>query len=193
MVEGQVWLAWERSRVLKSSIETTDRQEWKNLPKAYLSPSPLLPEVPHLGAVHSTSGDPSDADPDAQTRFKIGLARPDDKAFGTLKVYVLIVKGEDQGTAFPIFKQSTVIGRSKTDIVVNDQDVSRRHAAVDIRGKGQFRVRDLASTNGTFLNGNRISEDALVDNDEIRVGASVLKFVLGDRRLEEERAKLREG
>ena len=89
---------------MKSVLETTDWQERMKRPEAYLPAPPSLPEVPRLETVRATSGDPGDADPDAQTRFKIGLAQHGDKAFGTLKVYVLVVKGEDQGTAFPIFK-----------------------------------------------------------------------------------------
>jgi hypothetical protein len=67
------------------------------------------------------------------------------------------------------------IGRSEeSEIVLLDPGVSRTHAIVEIAGGKAF-VRDLGSTNGTFLNGRRIEAEALRDGDELRFGNTRLR------------------
>ncbi len=70
----------------------------------------------------------------------------------------------------------TVIGRERAaaDLVLTDPGISRRHAAVRALG-GHITVEDLGSSNGTFVNGQRIStEIELADGDEIQLGRAVL-------------------
>ena len=62
------------------------------------------------------------------------------------------------------------IGRSEEgEIVLVDPSVSRAHAVVEV-GAGRAFVRDLGSTNGTYLNGRRIEAESLRDGDELRFG-----------------------
>lgn len=68
------------------------------------------------------------------------------------------------------------IGRSEEgEIVLVDPSVSRAHAVVEIDRGGAF-VRDLGSTNGTFLNGRRIKAESLRDGDELRFGNTRMRF-----------------
>jgi hypothetical protein len=68
------------------------------------------------------------------------------------------------------------IGRSEEgEIVLLDPSVSRTHAVVEIGARG-VRVRDLGSTNGTFLNGRRIESGTLRDGDELRFGNTRMRF-----------------
>jgi FHA domain/Protein of unknown function (DUF3662) len=68
------------------------------------------------------------------------------------------------------------IGRSEEgEIVLVDPSVSRAHAVVEIDEGGAF-VRDLGSTNGTFLNGRRIEAGSLRDGDELRFGNTRMRF-----------------
>ncbi len=61
------------------------------------------------------------------------------------------------------------LGRSESaDLPVNSTRVSREHAVIECRG-GQWRVRDLKSTNGTFVNGVRVEESPLSDGDVLKV------------------------
>lgn len=71
------------------------------------------------------------------------------------------------------------IGRSKehNDIVVNDEKVSRNHLQMIMDDNGNYSVQDLNSTNGTFVNGHRISGQVpLKVTDELRIGNTVLSW-----------------
>lgn len=70
---------------------------------------------------------------------------------------------------------ATVIGREEGEIVVDDPAVSGRHFQIEERGS-EFYVRDLGSSNGTFLNGREVESAKLQTGDRIRAGATVLTF-----------------
>jgi pSer/pThr/pTyr-binding forkhead associated (FHA) protein len=90
---------------------------------------------------------------------------------------LLIVKrGYEEGSRFLLDTDLTTIGRHpKADIFLDDVTVSRRHAEFVRTGKN-FRVRDLASLNGTYYNGSRVDEVLLEDGAEIQVGKFKLTF-----------------
>lgn len=70
----------------------------------------------------------------------------------------------------------TVIGRgAEADVRLADHAVSRRHAEIRV-GDGTATVNDLGSTNGTIVNGARVSTAELADGDEVRLGETVLVF-----------------
>jgi pSer/pThr/pTyr-binding forkhead associated (FHA) protein len=82
----------------------------------------------------------------------------------------------DVSPAFTIEKETVQIGRlSDNDIMLPDPNVSRVHARVSRRGDSYF-VTDLKSTNGTFLNEERIMDARLADEDVIRLGSTRLVF-----------------
>src|SRR5579871_6024590 len=70
------------------------------------------------------------------------------------------------------------IGRTPENAVVLPADhVSRNHAMIQMTDRGEYFLLDLGSSNGTFLNGNRVSVPSLLkDGDQIRIGTSVLSF-----------------
>jgi pSer/pThr/pTyr-binding forkhead associated (FHA) protein len=57
-------------------------------------------------------------------------------------VYLVVERGRDRGRVFPLNRQVTVLGRSGTEILINDPDISRRHAAIDVQGEGKYVLRD---------------------------------------------------
>jgi pSer/pThr/pTyr-binding forkhead associated (FHA) protein len=63
------------------------------------------------------------------------------------------------------------------DVLIKDERMSRQHLAVTPRD-GKYYVRDLNSTNGTYVNNERITEMELKPNDRIRGGQTVLVFEL---------------
>jgi predicted component of type VI protein secretion system len=79
------------------------------------------------------------------------------------------------GKVFPLEAQEIYIGREPTNmIVINDIQVSRRHAKMELRGSA-YLVQDLGSTNGTFVNGRRLSgTQALNPGDTVELGESIV-------------------
>lgn len=70
------------------------------------------------------------------------------------------------------------IGRSSSnDIVLDDQTVSAQHAILYIDDNNQYRIKDLNSTNGTFVNDNRISDSILKQTDTVRLGNHYIDWI----------------
>jgi pSer/pThr/pTyr-binding forkhead associated (FHA) protein len=70
---------------------------------------------------------------------------------------------------------SLTLGRGEADVVVDDPEISRRHAVIRA-GAGFFVIEDLDSLNGTWVNGQRISGTARLEpGDIIRLGKTVLE------------------
>jgi pSer/pThr/pTyr-binding forkhead associated (FHA) protein len=93
--------------------------------------------------------------------------------------YVLsFVAGKDHGREFPLPADlDIVIGRvSDVDLLLLDERVSRKHAKVSTHG-GKMMIEDLASKNGTFVNGQRIRTAELKEGDEILIGMSKIKLL----------------
>jgi hypothetical protein len=77
---------------------------------------------------------------------------------------------------FPLAKRITSIGRgTSNDLVLNDAQVSTRHAEIVV-SEQTFLLRDLQSSNGTWLNGKKIAESPLYLGDEILLGSTRLIF-----------------
>jgi hypothetical protein len=80
------------------------------------------------------------------------------------------------GRAHPITARSVTFGRSREcDLRIADGNASRRHAEVVQEGATYF-VRDLGSTNGTDVNGERITREKLSDGDRITIGSTDIVF-----------------
>jgi len=75
-------------------------------------------------------------------------------------------------------QEKTTLGRKDVDIRINDLDLSRKHAVVEIVGGRQAYVRDLASTNGTFVNGNRVTYQEIKQGDLVQIGQCVFEIFI---------------
>ncbi|MGE0708505.1 MAG: FHA domain-containing protein [Planctomycetota bacterium] len=91
---------------------------------------------------------------------------------------LLAVKGNDAGKSWPLgHKNVHILGRGvSTDITIWDIRASRAHCRIDRGEGGGYRISDLNSSNGTTVNGRRITTHELVDGDEVRIGATVLRY-----------------
>lgn len=111
-----------------------------------------------------------------------GRVAPATSATATASHPVLDVDGRRYQLTGP----RTVLGRgSEADIVVDDPGVSRQHAEIRLDG-GTAVLRDLGSTNGTFVDGDRASTARLVDGSTITLGRTKIRFSSRSERSEDD-------
>jgi len=94
-------------------------------------------------------------------------------------VILTVIKGPDRGKRFELPEDAALlVGRSSTDIPLDDQTISRRHAQL-VPEDDQWMIHDLKSANGTFVNGVRVADPRpLKPGDQIRVGSTLFLFGL---------------
>jgi two-component system NtrC family sensor kinase len=89
---------------------------------------------------------------------------------------LFVIRGEDQGSRFELTGERVTLGRDPANTIrLRDPEMSRRHAEIRRDGEDYWLV-DLGSSNGTFVNGRRISQHRLVNGDQIQIGGSLLLF-----------------
>jgi len=97
---------------------------------------------------------------------------------------LVVIKGPQRGTEFVISSDMIRIGKApENDLVLADETVSRVHFEIARDAKG-YLVRDLKSTNGTFLDGAEVKEAYLRAGSIVAVGATELKFTPFEERIE---------
>lgn len=91
--------------------------------------------------------------------------------------YKLEYLANDELQTFYLNKKNIILGKlSKNDLQINDTTVSRNHCKF-IKTKNSYKIIDLNSTNGTFVNGKIINEKILNVGDNIAIGKTILKFL----------------
>jgi hypothetical protein len=86
------------------------------------------------------------------------------------------IGGAYAGNSFELRPGKLSIGRQAADILLeNDSQVSRQHAQVEVGADQLATIRDLGSTNGTWVNEERVTERTLAPGDMLRVGTSQFK------------------
>lgn len=95
--------------------------------------------------------------------------------------WLVLVDGVHAGHIFNLHPDATVIGREAScDVVIDDPSISRQHAKIRVLEgddkKKHFVLHDLATENGTLLNGEEIDKCELQDGDQIVIGQTKLIF-----------------
>lgn len=110
----------------------------------------------------------------APRRMKSGLVPAD------TGIYLRIEEGAAAGRTFMLSSGGVyIIGREGADIEIDDTKVSRKHAELGLYGTDVWVLRDLASTNGTSVNGRRVDDRTKLKHwDLIRVGDTRLRFAV---------------
>lgn len=112
------------------------------------------------------------------------VAGPPERAStpGEKKPFLVVLSGTGLGQSRRIDGLSCVMGRgASVDLLLDDEGISREHAKVVLLPHGLVLIKDLNSTNGTFVNGNRVEAHPLEDGDRIRLGSNTtIRFGLED-------------
>jgi len=122
---------------------------------------------------------------DAERTVKLDLREVTPRT-GSKRPVLVVLQGQSLGQTVQLNKERTIIGRgSQVDLVLRDEIASRQHAEI-IRlgveeGLVEYYVNDLDSTNGTFLNGSKVtSQQLLEDGDKIKIGNHLMKYAMLD-------------
>ena len=112
-------------------------------------------------------------------------------------IMLIIIAGNevDFGKHFTLEKERILLGRdSGNDIAIHDGKISKAHCVLSVikggRGVEQIGIRDLGTTNGTFVNGEPVVQATLKAGDKIQIGDTVLQVSYNDEIEQEYHAKL---
>jgi len=100
-------------------------------------------------------------------------------AFGADEGLFVVRQGPKAGARYALDDDLVTLGRHpKSTIFLDDITVSRRHAEVH-RSQAAYKVRDVGSLNGTYVNRRLVEEGQLSEGDEVQIGRFKLVFVRG--------------
>jgi pSer/pThr/pTyr-binding forkhead associated (FHA) protein len=91
------------------------------------------------------------------------------------------VRGGAEGNEYPIEGERFVVGRGPgVDLAFDDEEMSANHAAFE-HSRGGLCITDLDSTNGTRVNGERVTTRPLAHGDRVEIGSHVFHLLLEKR------------
>lgn len=138
-----------------------------------------MPERAHAGDMTFARRDEPRPKPEEPQQEKKETSQVNTPQLPTGKrLSLAVINGPDAGNVFRIEKPRVTIGRTGADVALNDSEISRAHAAVEIRDTTYF-VEDLKSTNGTLVDGQKIAGPTELQNhSEFQVGGSTLMLIV---------------
>lgn len=93
---------------------------------------------------------------------------------------LVVIEGNDKGKMFPLRSGSLILGRAKSDIIINDPRISREHVKLEFNSDtGKLVFTDLKSLNGCQINGTTLPSGELKDGDKIQIGNTILDCQMG--------------
>jgi hypothetical protein len=133
---------------------------WDACPYCNAAPAPVAAPMPSHGAKTQA--------------FMINDAGTGNSSMALLG-WLVPVRGPQRGELFTLASESLIGTDPACTVVLLDTFMSSRHCEIRAEG-GQWVLKDLGSTNGTFVNDKRVDRHELVDSDFVKVGQSLLKF-----------------
>jgi two-component system, cell cycle response regulator len=108
----------------------------------------------------------------------LGLRKID---FEARSAYLIMINGRTVGRMHKLSAGTSTLGRSPdVEVLIEDEGVSRHHARIEITGEG-YVLADNNSTNGIFVNGEKVTRQLLQDGDKVQIGSNtILKFSFQD-------------
>src|SRR4029079_14251798 len=91
---------------------------------------------------------------------------------------LVAISGPLEGATFPIEKELSIGRDRQNTLAIEDRVLSRRHCAIQL-ADGKCSLRDLGSSNGTYVNGLPVTSRTLNDGDQITAGQSLFLFTSG--------------
>src|SRR5689334_14045850 len=135
--------------------------------------------VPQDNTSTITFGAPAKTEVDERTSLNAADAAAVD-ALPAGSALLVVQRGPGAGSRYLLDTDLNTVGRHpESDIFLDDITVSRRHVEFR-REDGTFRVHDVGSLNGTYLNGDRVDDAELQNGDEVRIGKFRLIFFASD-------------
>ncbi len=113
----------------------------------------------------------------------LGGEEPKDLIFQR-KCQLVVIEGPSKGKKLDLGRPVTRIGkRENNELMVEDKTVSRNHLEI-VQAEDSYQLKDLESTNGTFINELRVKEAYLSPGDVIRIGNTRIEFVAFDEKVQ---------
>ena len=103
---------------------------------------------------------------------------------------LFVIRGADQGSRFELTESTVRLGRDASNTLqLHDTEVSRHHAEIR-RTENDCTISDLASSNGTFVNGQRVRQHKLQSGDQIQLGGTLMLYTGPAEETQEDLAKI---
>lgn len=128
----------------------------------------------HGSAEETTAGHRVKKDESVSQKVSDGLTTT--QTLAQIVVSIEIVEGPNSGKVYRFKKPHITVGRNEADLVLMDLDTSRSHALIEVLGPTAVFIRDLGSTNGTFIGSKRIQSEKIESGAEFTVGNTTLRI-----------------
>jgi hypothetical protein len=168
---GKKKMGWFSSRRKCPSCGEKLHRSWDQCPYCGWSEAPGAPAAAVAAALAPSRGG-GQGQPNMRTMALDGAGGA---VVGSNVAWLVPIEGPQTGELFQLRGRAVVGTAPDCDVVMQEPSISGRHAEFMATGNG-FRVNDLGSTNGTYVNDKRVTASDLIDNDSVRLGRIHFKF-----------------
>jgi len=110
----------------------------------------------------------------SSSNLRLAPEDPGIKLPANSKIVLTVTSGPGQGCTHTLAKPRVILGRQGSDVALSDPEISRHHCVLEVR-ENYINLKDMDSTNGTFLDEERVRAAMLQDGSEFRVGNTIIR------------------